>query len=342
VGKTTTATNLAAALVGQYELRVLVLDLDPQCNATQLLLGHAVRPPATIRDVLWEPRPAAEVMIASPQHPDLLVVPGSRLLAADEKNVTPAQWNEIAQDARQTLLGGVPADVDLVVIDTPPSVGLWLHCGLAASDGYILVVGADNLSATGASDFLETAEKVRQHLNPDLQRFGLVVNNVRPTVEDEGWVDGYRDAFGADLLAVVPQRNQIKVAQNYATAVEFFAGAPADARTCYREIAASVLTRLGIEHRSRAPFRPTRVEETSPAPALVVAPSEAARRRPSRSRGAAAEPEGTQAPAPVVGAATSARRGSSKTGGGGAATTLMPHNSAPQASAEGDLGETHE
>jgi chromosome partitioning protein len=78
VGKTTTATNLAAAIVGQYNLRVLVLDLDPQCNATQLLLGHAERPPATIRDVLWEPRPAGEVMLASPQHPDLLVVPGSR------------------------------------------------------------------------------------------------------------------------------------------------------------------------------------------------------------------------------------------------------------------------
>jgi Mrp family chromosome partitioning ATPase len=45
------------------------------------------------------------------------------MLAADEKNVTPAQWNEIAADARQTLLGGVPPDVDLVVIDTPPSVG---------------------------------------------------------------------------------------------------------------------------------------------------------------------------------------------------------------------------
>jgi MinD-like ATPase involved in chromosome partitioning or flagellar assembly len=65
---------------------------------------------------------------ASPFHPDLLVVPGSGELAHDEKHVGPAQWDEIAQDARQTLIGGVPADVDVVVIDTPPSLG----CGCTA------------------------------------------------------------------------------------------------------------------------------------------------------------------------------------------------------------------
>jgi chromosome partitioning protein len=310
VGKTTTATNLAAAIVGQYNLRVLVLDLDPQCNATQLLLGHAERPPATIRDVLWEPRPAGEVMLASSQHPDLLVVPGSRMLAADEKNVTPAQWNEIAQDARQTLLGGVPPDVDLVIIDTPPSVGLWLHCGLAASDGYVLVVGADNLSATGASDFLETAERVRQHLNPDLQRFGIVVNNVRPTVEDEGWVDGYREAFGADVLAIVPQRNQIKVAQNYSTAVEFFAGAPQDARTCYREIGVAVLQRLGIEGRARAPFGPEPEEPSTAPSAPAVAPATRNARRRSAQSPASTEPVAAQAPASSPTSAGRAGQGS--------------------------------
>lgn len=332
VGKTTTATNLAAAIVGQYQLRVLVLDLDPQCNATQLLLGHTSRPPASIRDVLWEPRPAGEVMVPALQHPDLLVVPGARLLAADEKNVGPAQWNEIAQDARQTLLGGVPDTIDLVVIDTPPSVGLWLHCGLAASDGYVLVVGADNMSAVGASDFLETADKVRQHLNPDLLRLGLVVNNVRPTVEDEGWVEGYRATFGSDVLAVVPQRNQIKVAQNYATAVEFYAGAPQDARTCYRELAAAVLTRLGVPHRARV----------APAPALAVVEDEVPRAAPVTravrervGRGRSAEDDlmphkPAPAPDPVEDVAPNGRPSRSRTGGrvaratAGAAASAAP------------------
>ena len=160
VGKTTTATNLAAAVVGQYALRTLVLDLDPQCDATALLLGHTAQARATIRDVLWEPRPAGQAMTPSPFHPDLLVVPGSGELAHDEKHVGPAQWDEIAQDARQTLIGGVPADVDLVVIDTPPSLGLWLHCALSAADGYVLVGEPGILSARGMGAFLETADRV--------------------------------------------------------------------------------------------------------------------------------------------------------------------------------------
>ena len=200
VGKTTTATNLAAAIVGQYALRVLVLDLDPQCDATALLLGHTAAAPATIREVLWEPRPAGEAMVPSPVHPDLFVVPGSGELAHDEKHVGPSQWDEIAQDARQTLIGGVPDDVDVVVIDTPPSLGLWLHCALAAADGYILLGEAGVLSARGMGAFLDTADQVAQNINPDLQRLGVVINNVRPTAEDEGFVQMYRRRFPSEVL----------------------------------------------------------------------------------------------------------------------------------------------
>ncbi len=254
VGKTTTATNLAAAVAGQYALRTLVLDLDPQCDATALLLGHqapADGARATIRDVLWEPRPAGEVMVVSPFHPDLFVVPGSGELAHDEKHVGPAQWDEIAQDARQTLIGGVPKNVDLVIIDTPPSLGLWLHCALSAADGYVLIGEPGILSARGMGAFLETADRVAQHINPDLRRLGVVVNNVRPTAEDEGFVSMYTQQFGDEILAVVPQRTAIKEAARVATPIEFFPAAPPDARRCYRDVAARVLTQLGVPRRAR-------------------------------------------------------------------------------------------
>lgn len=273
VGKTTTATNLAAAVVGQYALRTLVLDLDPQGDATALLLGHQAEARAgrpTIRDVLWEPRPAAQVMVPTPWHPDLLVVPGSGELAHDEKHVGPAQWDEIAQDARQTLIGGVPADVDLVVVDTPPSLGLWLHCALSAADGYVLVGEPGILSARGMGAFLETADHVAHHINPDLRRLGVVVNNVRPTAEDEGFVGMYAQQFGREVLAVIPQRTGIKEAARLATPVEFFPGAPPDARRSYREVAARVLTALGVRKRARPAVvphnaRPRRAASTAAA-----------------------------------------------------------------------------
>ena len=285
VGKTTTATNLAAAIVGQYALRTVVLDLDPQCDATALLLGHTAAVRTTIRDVLWEPRPAGEVMTGSPFHPDLLVVPGSGELAHDEKHVGPAQWDEIAQDARLTLIGGVPADVDVVVIDTPPSLGLWLHCALSAADGYILVGEPGILSARGMGAFLETADRVTQHINPDLQRLGVVVNNVRPTAEDEGFVAMYAQQFGAEVLAVIPQRTAIKEAARLATPIEFFAGAPPDAKRSYREVAARVLDRLGVERRPRASTSPVEAESRRrPGPASVVGAGATANRRgPARS-----------------------------------------------------------
>jgi cellulose biosynthesis protein BcsQ len=88
-------------------------------------------------------------MVPSPVHSDLFVVPGSGEFAHDEKHVGPSQWDGIAQDARQTLIGGVPHDVDIVIIDTPPSLGLWLHCALAAADGYSLLGEAGVLSARG-------------------------------------------------------------------------------------------------------------------------------------------------------------------------------------------------
>lgn len=265
VGKTTTATNLAAAVVGQYALRTLVLDLDPQCDATALLLGHGATARATIRDVLWEPRPAGEVMTPSAFHPDLFVVPGSSELAHDEKHVGPAQWDEIAQDARMTLIGGVPADVDLVLIDTPPSLGLWLHCALSAADGYVLLGEPGILSARGMGAFLETADRVAEHINPDLRRLGVIVNNVRPTAEDDGFVGMYRAQFGDEVLAVIPQRTAIKEAARLATPIEFFGAAPPDARRSYREVAAQLLGMLGIARRARPAIAQRAKGERQPA-----------------------------------------------------------------------------
>ena len=265
VGKTTTATNLAAALTAHHGLRTLVFDLDPQADATSVLLGHQAEIGATIREVLWAPRPAGDVMVPSACHPDLLVIPGCGELASDEKHVTPQQWEEIAQDAQQTLLGGIPDDIDVVVIDTPPSLGLWMHCALAAADGYVLIGVPSMLSARGMGRFIETAEKVRDQINPNLRRLGVVVNNVRPVAEDDGYVEMFRERFGSELLAVIPQRTATNEAISRAIPVEFYADAPPDVRGLYRDIAGILLQKLGVPRKSRGiSYRPPPPSQDGP------------------------------------------------------------------------------
>ena len=251
VGKTTTATNLAAAMAGQYALRVLVIDLDPQRDSTKLLLGMGALPEQTIQEVLWEPRPAGEVMVATPSCPDLFIVPGSRELSRVEKDVSPAEWESIAQDARQTLIGGVPDDIDVVVIDTPPSLGLWMQCALASADGYLMIGEASVLGASALAELLETASVVAEHLNPGLRRLGIVVNNVRPTQVDASFVASYEEQFGGEVLARLPQRTQVKEAALVAVPIEFYGGAPSDVRAIYRDLASRVLTKLGVRRKAR-------------------------------------------------------------------------------------------
>ncbi len=251
VGKTTTTVNLAGALVNQYQLRVLVIDLDPQCDATALLLGHGATPDATVRDVLWVPRPAGDVMMRSPVHPDLYVVAGSSSLAGDEKHIDASTYDAILQDARQTLVGGVPDAVDLVLIDTPPSLGLWMQCGLAAADAYILMGEPGALGTRGMGQFLDTADHVRTEINPGLTRLGVVINNVRATSGDEAFINMLQGEFLNEVLSVVPQRGAVRDASAEGVPVEFFPGARPELRRCYRELGATVLRRLGLRPRPR-------------------------------------------------------------------------------------------
>lgn len=288
VGKTTTATNLAAAMVGQYKLKVLVYDLDPQRNTTRVLFGRDSEPRVTIKEMLWQPLAVDEVMQQTALHPDLYVVAGSAELAVTEKHVDAAQWDEIAQEARQTLVGGIPDDIDVVIIDTPPSLGLWLHCALSAADSYLLVGEPAVFSLEGIADFLNTADHVTSNINPELRRAGLVVNKVRPTAAHTQFIHMYQSQFEGELVATIPLRASVEEASLYHP-VEFFAGAAPDARAAYRQLAIDMLKHLGVSRKAR--------QQT---PTISMKKAEAAggdspRRGGGRGRGAT-----PTTPAPVV------------------------------------------
>lgn len=249
VGKTSTVVNLAATFAAQYGLRTLVVDMDGQCNATAALMGVNWRAEYTVKDVLWEPRAISEVMVPTPHDPRLLLVAGSRELSYFEKSIEPHVWDDIVQEARATLLNGLPDDVDVVVLDTPPSLGLWLNTALGASDAALVVCWPDSFSLSGMTLVLETIAHIRDSANGGLGLAGLLVNNVRTGVrEHDGYLTLFRTQF-PELMLEPPilQRTVFSEAQRLAVPVQWMSDRAApEVRRWYGEIAGSLLARLQV------------------------------------------------------------------------------------------------
>jgi chromosome partitioning protein len=256
VGKTTCAINLAGALAGHYGLNTLLLDFDGQTNATTTLLGRHYASRGDVWSVLYAGEPIEQVMLQAPQHPRLFVVPGSPELAYWEKKLSEEQWDALVREGRRILRERVPDGIDVVVIDTPPSLGLWLQVAIAASDGVVLVVQPHEYSADGIRDLMRTVQAVQDKINPDLVIDGLIVNGVRPTTgEHAAWVDEYRRQFGAAVLEPpLLERIVIAEAQRLKTPLEFYGGrGAAEARGWFREIAGTLVQRTGLRRSGRTP-----------------------------------------------------------------------------------------
>ena len=168
MGKTTSAANLAAAwaLGGA---RVLCLDCDPQGSLT-LALGHdPATVEATIGDALLDggalPRLSTSV-------PNLTLCPANRSLADAEFLLAPRVGRE---RFLSKALAGVADDFDLVLLDTPPSLGLLTVNCLAAARALLVPVTPALLGAAGMRDLLSTVEEIRAAINPALQLAGVFV-----------------------------------------------------------------------------------------------------------------------------------------------------------------------
>jgi len=259
VGKTTCSVNLAGALAGHLGLTTLLVDFDGQTNATTTLLGRGFQARGDIWSVLYDGAPIEDVMIAAPQHPKLFVLPGSPELAYWEKKLSEDQWDALVREGRRILRERTPDGVDVILIDTPPSLGLWLQVAIAASDGVLLVVQPHEYSADGIRDLMRTVQAIQEKINPDLVIDGLVINGVRPTTgEHAAWIDEYRRQFGAAVLEPpLAERIVIAEAQRAKMPLEFYAGRGAgEAREWFRAIAGQLAERTGLvkpTRRSGAP-----------------------------------------------------------------------------------------
>lgn len=249
VGKTSCVTHLAAALAAQHGMKTVLLDMDGQCNATAAVLARHAPPPHTIKDVLWQAIPVEDVMVQAPYDAPLYLVAGSPELAYYEKQISPTQWDDLVQDARLTLLGGIPDDVDVVLIDTPPTLGLWLNAALGASDGCVVVAEPNAFSVAGLSQLLATIERVKETVNPALDLTGLILNKVRPGVrEHEGFRTAFHDQFGPLLFdPPLALRVVIEECQRAGSPLEWYPDPKAqEVRRWFGRIAGQLLARRGL------------------------------------------------------------------------------------------------
>jgi chromosome partitioning protein len=168
VGKTTTAINLGAALAA-LERRVLLVDCDPQGNATRGL-GHAVTPPHLYQVLAGQAPIAAAIRPAGFPHLDLL--PANRdLVGVEVEFVGLDGWQLRLRDA----LAPVISSYDTILLDCPPSLGHLTVLALAAADSVLVPLQAEYFALEGISELVSTVRRVQSGLNPRLAISGILL-----------------------------------------------------------------------------------------------------------------------------------------------------------------------
>ncbi|KIC18221.1 MULTISPECIES: ParA family protein [unclassified Leisingera] len=242
VGKTTTAINLAAALV-ECGLRVLVVDLDPQGNAST---GLGIEPSdrdLTTYDLLVEDASLSDV-IRQTEIEDLCIIPATvDLSSADIELFTNEKRSFLLHDAlRQTAMDEY--DWDYVLIDCPPSLNLLTVNAMVAAHSVLVPLQSEFFALEGVTQLMLTIREVRQSANPNLRIEGIVLtmfdrrNNLSQQVEQDA-----RDNLG-DLVfqTKIPRNVRVSEAPSYAQPVLNYDSNSQGAQA-YRALAEEILNK---------------------------------------------------------------------------------------------------
>jgi chromosome partitioning protein len=247
VGKTTTAVNLAASLA-QHGSRVLVVDLDPQGNAsTALDVPHHSGVPS-VYDVLIDERPLAEVVGPAGEMPGLYCAPATIDLAGAEIELV----SVVARELRlaRALRAYDTSNLDYVLVDCPPSLGLLTLNALVAAEEVLLPIQCEYYALEGVQQLLNTAELVRVNFNP-----GLHVSTVLLTMYDgrtrlaSDVADDVRAHFGTSVLnTIIPRSVRVSEAPSRGQSVISYDPASSGA-LAYTEAARELATQSAAARR---------------------------------------------------------------------------------------------
>jgi len=249
VGKTTTVVNLATSLALGGD-RILLVDLDPQGNATSGLGVERAQLERTVYDALIDEAPLHDIVHELPI-PGLQLVPSAIALAGAELELVPLSMRERRLSA---ALLPVAEEYDLILVDCPPSLGLLTVNALTAADGVLIPVQCEYYALEGLSQLIGTVQLVREHLNPSLELEGAVLTmaDVRTNLSNEVAAEVRRHLGSAVYETVIPRSVRLSEAPSHGLPIALYSPESKGA-VAYASFAAEFRRRLHDKGRFGGP-----------------------------------------------------------------------------------------
>lgn len=244
VGKTTTTVNLAAALA-RSGARVLVIDLDPQGNASTALGVEHRSETVSVYDVIINDEPMSAVVQKSPEFDALYCVPATiHLAGAEIELVSLVAREQRLRTALEVFLDESPDMFHYVFIDCPPSLGLLTINAFVAANEVLIPIQCEYYALEGLSQLLSNIQLIERHLNPRLSVSTIILTmyDSRTNLANQV-VQDVREHFPAEVLqTVIPRSVRISEAPSYGQSViSFDGGSPGS--LSYLEAAAEIAHR---------------------------------------------------------------------------------------------------